>query len=86
MSFRLYESAWVYLEGLDEPVQVRRDPVNRAAFHVGSFPYDIDARPLSPGRATPHILSILSLEAVRAAGLHSHYGRDIDDEPRQGRP
>ena len=81
MSFRLYESAWVMVEGIEAPVAVHRDPVNRAAFQVGDCQYDVDARPLHP-RDAPPILSILSLQAVREAGLHSNYGGGMDSEPR----
>lgn len=83
MSFRLYESAWVVVEGVEQPLQVHRNLLNRAAFDVGGFQYDIDARALRPDAATPQILSILSLEAVRDAGLRSNYGRDIDAEPQR---
>ncbi len=85
MSFRLYESAWVAVEGAENPMQVHKDPVDKAAFIVGDFRYDIDARPLPPGSAAPPILSLLSLSDVREAGLRSNYGRDPDTEPRQGR-
>ena len=81
MSLRLYESAWVVVEGAAQPVQVHRDPVNRAAFQVGDFQYDIDARPLPVHSGAPAILSILDLQASREAGLPSNYGRDIDTEP-----
>ncbi len=81
MTFRLYESAWVAVEGVENPVLVHRDPSNRAAFDVGGFSYDIDARALA--QMAPPILSILSVQAVREAGLSSQYGQDVDAEPRQ---
>lgn len=73
MSFRLYESAWVTVEGAELPQQVHKDPVNRAVFNVGGFRYDIDARAVD--RDAPPIVSILSLQAVREAGLSSNYGK-----------
>lgn len=73
MSFRLYESAWVRIEGLDEPAQVHRDRTNLAAFNVGGFQYDIDARPLPTSGGAPRLLALLSLQAVREAGLSSGY-------------
>lgn len=81
MSFRLYESAWVVVDGVEEPVHVHKDRVNPAVFHVGEHLYDIDARPVQLHRATPRILSILSLSEVRDAGLRSGYDRDIDPAP-----
>ncbi len=83
-SFRLYESAWVEVEGAAQPLQVHRSPENPGVFAVGSGLYDIDARALPPGDA-PRILSILSLQAVREAGLRSNYGRDEASEPLQRR-
>jgi len=77
MSFRLYESAWVRIEGHDEPMQVRRDRKNAAAFNVGDYQYDIDARPLRQNDGAPRIVTVLSLQAAREAGLATEYNRDI---------
>jgi hypothetical protein len=78
MSFRLYESAWVYVEGDPNPNQVHKDAANLGVFNVGGHQYDIDARPLPRATGTPTILSILSLQDARAAGLSSHYSGDIE--------
>jgi hypothetical protein len=78
MSFRLYESAWVNVDGVDKPCQARKDPTNMAAFIVGDYQYDIDARPLAGAGAAPAILSILSLQAMREFGLRSNYNRDVE--------
>lgn len=77
MSIRLYESAWVTVEGVEEPCQARRDPSNGAVFIVHGDRYDVDARALSKGGDTPVILSILSLQAMRESGLRSGYNRDV---------
>ncbi len=73
MSFRLYESAWVQVEGFDEPAQAHKDRSNLAAFNVMGFQYDIDARPLPSSPGAPRLLSLLSLQAIREAGLSSGY-------------
>ena len=78
MSFRLYESAWVQVDGADLPLQVHKNPANPAAFDVGGFQYDIDARPLAKASDAPRIVSILSIQAAREAGLRSHYGEGSD--------
>ncbi len=77
MAIRLYESAWVRVQGIEEPLQVRRDPKNAAAFNVGDYQYDIDARPLRGAVGAPEILSVLSLQSVREAGLATSYNRDM---------
>lgn len=84
MSFRLYESAWVHIDGIDEPCQAHRDPLNMATFIVCGHRYDIDARPSADDGTAPAILSILSLQAMREAGLRSGYDRDLIRPP--GRP
>lgn len=73
MSFRLYESAWVQIEGVEKPAEVHRDRLSPAAFNVEGFQYDIDARALPGTSGAPRLLSILSLQAIREAGLHGHY-------------
>ena len=80
MSFRLYESAWVLIEGNPEPMQVHKDAANLGIFNVGGHQYDIDARPLARSVGTPNILSILSLQAVKEAGLVSRYSGDIEQK------
>ena len=74
MSFRLFESAWVRVEGRDEPVQAQKNPQMLGTFLVGSHSYDIDARPVDPRSVTPAITSILSIQAMHEAGLNSNYG------------
>lgn len=85
MSFRLYESAWVQLDGVDQPFQVHKDPANPAAFNVGGHQYDIDARPLTRTSDAPRIASILSIQAAREAGLRSNYGEGADAARRPAR-
>ena len=78
MSFRLYESAWVRVDGFDEPFQVRKDPQRLGTFLVAGHSYDIDARPVTPSAEVPAIASLLSVQAVREAGLRSSYGMRKD--------
>ena len=73
MSFRLYASAWVRVDGVDEPVLVQKDPHRPGAFLIGDHAYDIDARPLAPASGAPAIASILSIQAVHEAGLRNIY-------------
>jgi len=73
VNFRLYESAWVQVEGLEHPAQVHKDRSNPAAFDVAGFKYDIDARALFPGDGAPRLMSLLSLKAVRDASLQGEY-------------
>jgi hypothetical protein len=73
MSFRLYASAWVRVDGVDTPVLVQKDPRHPGAFLVGDYSYDIDARPLAPASGAPAITSILSMQAVHEAGLRNTY-------------
>lgn len=77
MANRLYDSAWVRVEGNDQPQQVRRDRKNLAAFNVGDHQYDIDGRPLRSMDEVPLIVGVLSLQAVREAGLTTEYTREI---------
>ena len=75
VSTRLYDTAWVSVEGIEHPLQVQKDRRNPAAFIVGDYSYDIDGRPLaSQGplalQATaPKILNLHSLQSAREAGL-----------------
>ena len=71
MSFRLYDSAWVRVDGIEDPVQVRKDPRLLGTFLVAGNSYDIDARPVDRLAGAPTIASILSIQAVREAGLRS---------------
>ncbi len=77
MAIRLYDSAWVRIEGRDEAMQVRRDRKNPAAFNVGDHQYDIDGRPLHRADGAPLIISIHSLQSAREAGLSTTYNRDM---------
>ncbi len=74
---RLYESAWVQIEGQDHPVQVSRDRHNAAAFNVADWQYDIDGRPMKANPDAPRLVKILSLQAAREAGLRTDYNKDI---------
>lgn len=85
MSFRLYESAWVRIEGRDEPLQAHKHGTEAGVFVVGDYRYDIDARATAANPAAPPIVSILSLEAVRDAGLRSGYDRDFGTDSKSGR-
>jgi hypothetical protein len=73
MSIRLYDSAWVLLRDVEEPLQVRKDATNPAVFVVGGFRYDIDARPFYVTEATPDIVVLLSMEEARQRGLSTSY-------------
>ncbi len=77
MAIRLYESAWVRIEGTDEPLQVQRDRKNPAAFNVDDYQYDIDAHPLRRADEAPAAVAILSLQSAREAGLATQYNWDI---------
>jgi hypothetical protein len=85
MSFRLYESAWVVVEGVEAPCQVHKDADNLAAFNVDGFQYDIDARPLRTSVGAPAILRILSIQDAKEFGLRSHYSGDIEKAAKRGR-
>ena len=63
------------IEGSEAPLQVQRDRKNAAAFNVGDYQYDIDGRPLCPTDKAPAIAAVLSLQAIREAGLASDYNR-----------
>lgn len=73
MGIRLYDSAWVVLDGIDGPVQVRRDRRDAGAFNVGDFQYDIDGRPLKTSAAAPRIAMVHNLQTAREAGLSTSY-------------
>lgn len=77
MAIRLYDSAWVHIEGRDEALQVHKDRKNPSAFNVGDHQYDIDARPLGGSDGAPAIVSIHSLQSAREAGLSTTYNRDM---------
>ncbi len=77
MAIRLYQSAWVRIDGNDKPLQVHRDRKNAAAFNIGDHQYDIDGRPLQSADSVPRILAVLSLQAVREAGLATDYSGDM---------
>ena len=69
MSIRLYDTAWIELEGQVEPVQVRRDALRHDVFRVGDHAYDIDGRVHASATASPRIVRTLSLQSVREGGL-----------------
>ncbi len=73
MSFRLYESAWVRVDGVEAPVQVHKATQSPGTFLVAGNAYDIDARSIDPSSGAPAITAILSIQAVHEAGLRSHY-------------
>ncbi len=76
MAIRLYDSAWVRLEGRDDNQQVRKDSRNPAAFNVADYQYDIDGRPLRASDTAPAIVLVHSLQSAREAGLSTTYRRD----------
>ena len=78
MGIRLYDSAWVVVEGLEQPLQARKDPRNPAAFNVGDHQYDIDGRALRTTDAVPRITAIHSLQSAREAGLRIQYDGSAD--------
>ncbi len=69
MSIRLYDTAWIELEGQTGPVQVRRDILRHDLFHVGDHAYDIDGRAHASVASSPRIIRVLNLQAVREVGL-----------------
>jgi hypothetical protein len=69
MSIRLYDTAWIELEGQATPVQVRRDVQRHDVFRVGDQGYDIDGRPDVSTLEAPRIVRVLSLQTVRESGL-----------------
>ena len=74
---RLYVTAWVQLDGQEQPFQVHKDRNNAAIFNVGDWQYDIDARPMRTSPDAPRIVKILSLQDARELGLRQDYNRDI---------
>jgi hypothetical protein len=78
MAIRLYESAWVELEGQGMPLQVFKDRKNPAVFNIGDFQYDIDGRPMKSSPDAPSIMRLHSLQSAKDAGLPTDYRRDID--------
>lgn len=74
---RLYETAWVQVEGQDQPFQVHKDRKNAAIFNVGDWQYDIDGRAMRTSPDAPRIIKILSLQEARELGLRQDYNRDI---------
>ena len=75
---RLYESAWVELEGLETPLRVYKDFRNSAMFRVGDYQYDIDGRPFNTTLGVPKIKRLHTLQSAREAGLDTQYRKDID--------
>ena len=75
MSIRLYESAWVQAEGIEAPLNVRKSRQNAGHFHVGDYLYDVDGRPIARDGIPPRLTAVLSLQAVKEAGLNSDYHR-----------
>jgi hypothetical protein len=73
MSLRLYDSAWVMVEGAEQPQRVSKDRKNPAAFNIGDYQYDIDGYGLVRDTNAPKIVEILSLQAVKEAGLRTDY-------------
>ena len=81
MAIRLYDSAWVRIEGSDDALQVQKDIKNPAAFNIGDHQYDIDARPLRLADGVPAIVFIHSLQSAREAGLSTQYRQTAHADP-----
>lgn len=77
MGIRLYDSAWVLLEGRAEPFQVRKGERNPAVFNVAEYQYDIDGRAMKSIIDAPTIVRLHTLQSAREAGLRIAYDRDI---------
>ena len=74
---RLYDTAWVRIEGDDGTiVQAFKNARNPALFDIAGFQYDIDGRP-APGTGAPALSALLSLSEAKALGLSISYDRDI---------
>jgi len=75
---RLYDCAWVRVEGTDEkPVQAFKNKRNPALFDIGGHQYDIDGR-VAPGNAdAPSLAALLSLSEIRELGLSIRSDRDV---------
>lgn len=78
MSIRLYDSAWVRIEGAEQPLQAFKDRQNPALFHIGDYRYDVDGIAAKGTEGAPKILGILSLQAMREAGIRPNYNSDIN--------
>jgi hypothetical protein len=76
MGLRLYDSAWVTVAGLAEPLQVRKDRKNPAIFNVGDFQYDIDGRPTLVSVNAPVLTGLHSLQSAKEAGLRTDYNHN----------
>jgi hypothetical protein len=74
---RLYDSAWVRIEGSDAPLQVFKNKNNAALFDVGDHQYDIDGRAAPTNPAAPVLVSLLSLSEIRELALSLGVTRDV---------
>jgi hypothetical protein len=77
MGVRLYDSAWVRLEGHDAPLRVSKDEKNPSYYIIGDHKYDIDGRAISS--EAPKIAELLSLQSAKEAGLKADYNRDVSE-------
>ena len=80
MAIRLYDSAWVNLEGGAEPQQVRKDRKNAAAFNIGGYLYDIDGFAMNGQVGAPRIVLVHNLQSAKEAGLRMDYNPQFGDE------
>ena len=76
MAIRLYDSAWVQVEGKGEAVQVFKDRNNPAAFNIDGHLYDIDGRPFAGHQTAPAIVRLHSLQSAKDVGLAPSYRGD----------
>lgn len=75
---RLYDTAWVRVEGSeDTPIQAFKNLRNPALFDIAGYQYDIDGRPAPGSAGAPALAGLLSLSEVQTLGLSSGYNRDM---------
>jgi len=74
---RLYDSAWVRIDGFDAPVQAFKNKRNAALFDVGDHQYDIDGRAAPGNPDAPALSKILSLSEIRELALSMTAPRDV---------
>lgn len=77
---RLYDSAWVRVDGSDTPVQAFKNKRNAALFDVGDYQYDIDGRASPSDLATPILRKLLSLSEIRELALSSGITREVQQD------
>jgi len=74
---RLYDSAWLRIDGSDAPVQAFKNKRNFALFDIGDHQYDIDGRPAPGTPSAPALVNRLSLSEIRELALSQGATRDV---------